>query len=248
MKRQGKYLWIVFLLSFSSIAMAQDVIVKSDNSTILSKVIEINSTEIKYKKWNNQDGPTYSILRLEVSSVNYQNGEVEYFSNPTEEQAVINRPQQNQTSFSGYMDDEGTGGKLRINGRVLTDAEVRTLVSPQNYELYLKAKRQNATGTVFYIIGCVSLGVGSSLLLVADKGDYTILAVAGVAAGLSLITLPIGAIISGAGGAKMKRIAKEYNQKNGKYYSYNISPSIMRCEMPQSQGNCGLGLTLSMNF
>lgn len=248
MRTQGNIFWVVFLLSFSGIALAQDVIVKSDNSTILSKVIEVNPTEIKYKKWNNQDGPTYSILRQEISSINYQNGEVEYFSNPTEEPSVIYRPQQNQTSFSGYMDDEGTGGKLRINGRVLTDAEVRTLVSPQNYELYLKAKRQNVTGTVFYIIGCASLGVGSTLLLVADKGDYTILAAAGVAAGLSLITLPIGAIVSGSGGAKMKRIAKEYNQKNGKYYSYNIAPSIMRCEKSQSQINYGLGLTLSMNF
>ena len=53
----------LFLFCIVGTANAQDVIVKTDNSTILSKVLEITSTEIKYKKWNNQDGTTYSINR-----------------------------------------------------------------------------------------------------------------------------------------------------------------------------------------
>lgn len=248
MIKQGKLFWVVFLLSSMNIAMAQDVILKNDNSTILSKVIEVSSTEIKYKKWSNQDGPTYSILRSEVSRINYQNGEVDEFSNNTGVPTVANGQLQNPSLFAGYMDDEGSGGKLRINGRVLTDEEVRNLVSPQNYELYLKAKKQNTIGAVFYTIGGISLGVGSTLLLIADKGDFNTLIAAGVAAGLSLITLPPGAILTSIGGSKMKSIAKEYNQRNGKNYSLNLSPSLMRCETPQSYGNCGLGLTLSMNF
>ena len=43
-------LLMVLLASFLS-ASAQDVIVKKDGSTILSKVIEIGTTEVKYKKW-----------------------------------------------------------------------------------------------------------------------------------------------------------------------------------------------------
>ena len=65
--------------------MAQDVIVKQDGSTILSKVMEINSAEIKYKKWSNVDGPIYAISRSEVLSINYQNGEVEVFSTMIED-------------------------------------------------------------------------------------------------------------------------------------------------------------------
>jgi hypothetical protein len=70
----------VFLLCLTTTAVAQDVILKKDNSTVLSKVIEVTGTEIKYKKWSNQDGPTYSISRSEVTRINYQNGDVDTFN------------------------------------------------------------------------------------------------------------------------------------------------------------------------
>lgn len=62
---------------FSFIAHAQDVIVKKDGNTITSKVTEITSSEIKYKKFSNQNGPTYTINKNEVNYINYENGERE---------------------------------------------------------------------------------------------------------------------------------------------------------------------------
>lgn len=73
-----KYL-IFMLLPFSVKAVAQDVIVKTDGSTILSKVLEINSSEIKYKKFSNQNGPTYTINKSEIMAINYENGEKDVF-------------------------------------------------------------------------------------------------------------------------------------------------------------------------
>lgn len=90
------------LLCWAGTASAQDVILKKDNTTVLSKVIEITSTEIKYKKWSNQDGPTYSISRSLVTSINYQNGEVDKFSDnatptPTPQPTVTYPNGQNTT-------------------------------------------------------------------------------------------------------------------------------------------------------
>lgn len=82
----------ILLLSLVGNAVSQDVILKKDNTTILSKVLEINSTEIKYKKWSNQEGPTYSISRSEVSRINYQNGDVDKF---TENVVTAPTPQPN---------------------------------------------------------------------------------------------------------------------------------------------------------
>lgn len=70
----------IFLLGLTGTAVSQDVILKKDDTTVLSKVIEVTSTEIKYKKWSNQDGPTYSISRSLVTSISYQNGDVEKFT------------------------------------------------------------------------------------------------------------------------------------------------------------------------
>lgn len=65
-------------LLFAS-ANAQDVIVKTDNSTLKSKVLEISDTEIKYKKWENLEGPTYSTNKSLVIKIVYQNGSIDVF-------------------------------------------------------------------------------------------------------------------------------------------------------------------------
>lgn len=70
-------LFIFCALSFN--LCAQDIIVKRDGSTILSRVLEISTSTIKYKKFQNLDGPTYVINTNEVFSINYQNGEKELF-------------------------------------------------------------------------------------------------------------------------------------------------------------------------
>ena len=75
--RTIKFLSVVVLAMFSFIAHAQDVIVKKDGNTITSKVIEITSSEIKYKKFSNQNGPIYTINKNEVNYIHYENGERE---------------------------------------------------------------------------------------------------------------------------------------------------------------------------
>lgn len=78
---------------------AQDVIVKKDGSTILSKVLEVNSEDVKYKKSSNKKGPTYTIKKSEILSINYENGEKDDFSNVAKQnevqqtgQGLVNKP------------------------------------------------------------------------------------------------------------------------------------------------------------
>ena len=71
-----------FILSSISI-YAQDIIVKKDGSTIMSKVLEVQTDIIKYKKWSNQSGPTYSIKITDIFSINYKNGEKDVFNSPS---------------------------------------------------------------------------------------------------------------------------------------------------------------------
>ena len=72
-------LLIMFIMTSTAIC-AQDVIVKKDGSTILSKVLEIESTNIKYKKFSNLNGPVYNVNKSEVFSINYENGEKDVFN------------------------------------------------------------------------------------------------------------------------------------------------------------------------
>lgn len=76
------------IVFFAANAFAQDVIVKKDGSTIMSKVLEIGTNEIKYKKFSNQEGPTYTVLSSDVLAINYENGEKETFQVTNEDATV----------------------------------------------------------------------------------------------------------------------------------------------------------------
>lgn len=57
--------------------VAQDRIIKLDRTEINCKVSEIGSSEIKYKKADNLDGPIYSVRIAEVYKIVFENGKEE---------------------------------------------------------------------------------------------------------------------------------------------------------------------------
>jgi hypothetical protein len=58
---------------------AQDAIMKSDGEEILAKVLEVSTEQVKYKKFDNLDGPNYSISSLEVFMIKYEDGSKKVF-------------------------------------------------------------------------------------------------------------------------------------------------------------------------
>lgn len=68
---------IAFLWGIST--YAQDIIIKNDKTEFKAKVLEVLIEEIKYKKWEHLDGPTYTILKSEVFMIIYKNGSRETF-------------------------------------------------------------------------------------------------------------------------------------------------------------------------
>lgn len=248
---RGLFVALILLCSTGT-AMPQDVIVKKDQSTVMSKVLEITSTEIKYKKWSNQDGPTYSISRTDVVSINYENGEVENFTETRYDKHSNNVPQVQY--LNSYMTK--TGSSLFLNGRRLSDNEVQNLVSPEDYQLYLKGGNQAFTGTIFEVVGGLSGVVAVAIRLFSKDFKNTGLSVINTTGFKTYLAFAIvgatafstGIIISSIGNENIGKVVEKYNKKQGNAYSLNISPSLMQCEIPQLQSNYGLGLTLSMNF
>lgn len=71
----------LLLLCIAGITNAQDILVKNDKTELKVKVLEITDAAIKYKKFEMQDGPTYSIAKAAVFMIMYQNGTKEYMEN-----------------------------------------------------------------------------------------------------------------------------------------------------------------------
>ena len=109
-----KHLLTLFLFLCTAGVFAQDVIVKKDGSTILSKVLEVNPSDIKYKKYSNQNGPTYTIDKSEVMSINYENGESDKFN-----QTSNNNPQE-QNSDNNYIMKAGDNRNTELISRYNT--------------------------------------------------------------------------------------------------------------------------------
>ena len=80
------------MLIVSSTVLGQDVILLKDGSEIKAKVTEIGVQEIKYKKFDNLEGPVYTLKKSDVFMITYENGQKEVIK--AEEQPAVNQPGQ----------------------------------------------------------------------------------------------------------------------------------------------------------
>lgn len=142
-----KQLLVLFFLLCSATVFAQDVIVKKDGSTILSKVLEVNQNEVKYKNHNNLNGPTYTISKSELQAINYQNGAKDTFSAPVREE---NR----------YLPNNQNDGVQQYNDNALMRIDKASNITPKT------TKFLRITGTVIGL-----LGVGVAVYALVDNGS-----------------------------------------------------------------------------
>lgn len=71
-------LFISSLLIFS-VCYSQDKIYRKNGTVVEAKVLEISSSEVKYKEFKNQDGPVYVLEADRISKIVFENGTVQKF-------------------------------------------------------------------------------------------------------------------------------------------------------------------------
>lgn len=108
-----KKILAIFIILFTGISLySQDIIVKRDGTTINAKVLAIGTSVIEYKKWNNQDGPTYSIEKSEILAINYKNGDKDTFNNTDRvDNSNDSKQQATNTPNRALPDDDNEGQK-----------------------------------------------------------------------------------------------------------------------------------------
>lgn len=70
------------LLTISTLTkgFSQDMITKKSSEDIKAKVIEVTINEIKYKKYDNLNGPLFTLLKSDVLMIRYENGSKDIFN------------------------------------------------------------------------------------------------------------------------------------------------------------------------
>ena len=158
-----KIILTFIICSLSAAIYAQDIIVYANGNTITAKILEISDTQIKYKNYNNLNGPTYVIDKAGVLGINYANGANERFANETPATPV-------QTTPSMIVQDVN----VAANDNML-------LKQFSNYGK--KAKRWRTAGWICLAVGLIGGAQAASSEHDKDRDPGVIIAGVGIISG-----------------------------------------------------------------
>ena len=209
--------WLLILFATNAI-FSQDTIRFLDNAIKVAKVTEINIYDIKYKRFDNPDGPLYVSGKEEIKSIKFSNGLIETFNTSYTQVSTIH----SSTNFSGTTNNHEPFEKIIIidktklmhfgkpmgESRLLrlinnyTESEKKTRMIKEYSAMKSFKKKQ-------YVFGFIGLGAGVGLAYVGSMLSIVSGEPLPVAIGL------IGGITIGATGAifaysnKQKRLQKK---------------------------------------
>ncbi len=106
---------------------SQDVLYTVSGSKIKAKVIEINANEIKYKNFNNLEGPMYLIYNTDVVLIQFENGSSQIINgnapalNPIKTETLVAKKTQQKPNQNLYYMNQNL---LSINALALANGDV----------------------------------------------------------------------------------------------------------------------------
>lgn len=145
-----KQLLVLLMLVCAMSSFAQDVIVKKNGSTVVCRVVEVNTSEVVYKKWGDLNGSNYILNRTDITSINYENGRKENFST---------------SGLNEFAPGNQNSGEQSLNDNALLRLDI------DNHQYADKAKKLRTIGW----IGGASLMAGAGILCIitaAEGCDY----------------------------------------------------------------------------
>jgi TM2 domain-containing membrane protein YozV len=164
-----KKIHLSFLFAISILTVyGQDYIIKKDGGEIQAKVLEVGTSEIKYKQYNNQDGPVIAIRNIDVVMIRYQNGT----------NHIIQSSPTNYSSNQSYQSNNNSAVPLRYQGVSRREPYLAVLFSglfPGGGQYYNKQVGKGVAASVIGVTGLTLMMVGvseSSYIYDYDYYDY----------------------------------------------------------------------------
>lgn len=224
---------------------AQDIITKKDGTDIEAKVLEVNPSDVKYKRFDNLEGPTYSIDRTDILMIRYVNGTNEVFnveqSSPV--QGQDNHRLGNDLFFASNPELIDVGMKYRDIKRYYNKNDYDALLNPQ-YSASRAWMNLIIPGLAQFTMG--EGGLGCRYLFASLASDLMV----GITWGLyqageepctpifftGLISALITEIASISNASKVAKIKSLYSSdmvKMYKGYSFTVAPVLSPTYSPE---------------
>jgi len=257
-----KLLSLIIIIIINCSIKAQDIMITKDGQKIEAKIEEVGIETIKYKKYNNQSGAAYLILKSDIASILFENGEVEVFSqevqkpispkaqkpiSPKAQKPISPKAQKpiSQEAQKLYSHLQQPFNKIGLDDKgMLAFFEVNNF--PEYYNRFKAACGRSRTGEIILCTGTNLSALGFSFLmvgLIVKNYDYQ---VNWIIAGTTFMSF--GQIIQIAGisitakaGAKKREIKDTFAMEYfGEVRKYSYQPKL---NLGITQ-NGGVGLTL----
>ena len=220
----------ICFLVFTFESFSQDIIITKNSERIDAKVIEVNVDTIKYKRFENLEGPIYSLLKSNIVTIVYQNGYVEIFSN--ESSPVSKAAPASSTQMIPYKN--------------FNLKQMMSINAPHLYDRYNSANNLSNIGT-----GLTLAGLGAAIFgyTIADKetrsssmGTEVYLSGPGAAIfSAGFIGACVGTPLWIVGAVKKKRVRNAYLREFG-YSNYVPTQSSPYLQITTAQKGMGIGM------
>lgn len=231
---------IISLLAFFAlvnISYSQDVIMKKNGDEIKSKVEEITDEVIKYKKFDNIEGPSYSISKSEVFIIKYSNGTKEVIGQSSSNSASPSNTPSSENTFQNTTVQEAPKGSPRIDidggkyyqyNRRLSENMLGKVLQESNKKDAIREFKAGKTlsqigkpfiiaGIPITIVGVVGLAIGG--LLISELSDTslgsvgsTIFSVGVTAGAVGVACITTGIVLNSIGNGKTRKAVALYNE------------------------------------
>ena len=86
----------------------QDILIMKNGDELLAKVLEVTPTEIKYKRFDNLEGPVYTTIKSSLFMIKYENGTKEVIETSVETVQNTNQPK----SMVYFLRKSGYAGSM----------------------------------------------------------------------------------------------------------------------------------------
>lgn len=100
MKTSATFIYAFFI---SNIAISQDVITFRNGNEKNVKVIEVSPTEVKFKSFENIDGPLYTEQKSAIFMIKYENGLKDVFNGTSAQQPQTTKPIEKEITNYNYL-------------------------------------------------------------------------------------------------------------------------------------------------
>jgi hypothetical protein len=205
----------VGFLTLLCACFAQDIIVTKDARKINAKVTEVNVDNIRYKQFDFQDGPVYTIQKSDIASIVYQNGQVETFVTESSHPAATAQPYRQTVLAQNSV-------PIVSSGNILTDMQI---YSPSLFSRYDRGKNISGTGVMFTCLGAIVSIAGIGATNSSGNPEWLNLVYPGI------IFINVGIPFLAVGGGMKRsairnfRIQYHSSQSAAPYFQFNAYPN-----------------------